>query len=243
MRLLRLFALTLSLLVSGTALAQETYLLQALNGKELVEDPNVPTKPRELPPIDQIWRPGLHIDVGMGLHGGVYLVEGSSRDYSIGSSIKTDVGYYLNEDWALEASSFIRFSRVNNFVVWGTQLSIGARQRLPSGWMDEQVPYARYFFGSNINVIYLNNQQLPEFDQPYSRIQFEGPMVGVAIGGMRLSEKKNVWFWEAAVTGEWLVRESGIQMDADVPIIVARSSLNGQSQLYTIYLTFGGFIW
>lgn len=246
MRILKSFFFTISLLVSISALAEEKYLLQALQDKcqersPSAEDTNTEYKV-ELPPIDQIWRHGLHIDAGLGLQAGVYLVEGASRDYSIGSSIKTDVGYYWNERWAAEASSLIRFSRVNNFVVWGTELSIGVRYRLPSGWYDEQVPYFRYFLGSNINVIYLDNQQLPEFDQPYSRIQFEGPMTGIAFGGMRLSQSKTVWFWEVAATAEWLARESGIQMDKDVPVVVARSSLDGRSQLYTIYVTMGAFI-
>ncbi|WP_413574683.1 hypothetical protein ACLVWU_10680 [Bdellovibrio sp. HCB290] len=216
--------------VSLQALAQEQkdYLLQE-------SDPNASA-------IHQIWREGTHIAAGLGIQGGAYLVDGSSRDFGAGIAGKTDVGFYLNDKWALEASSLIKFARVNDYRIWGTQLSVGFRYRLPAGWFDEQVPYFRGFAGSNINVIYLDGRKIPEFEEVYNRIQFEGPLLGVAWGGMRLSQTKTVWFWEVALTGEWLTRESGIQMEKDVPVVVARSSLDGRSQLYSVYVTMGGFI-
>ncbi|QLY23958.1 hypothetical protein [Bdellovibrio sp. KM01] len=226
MRTSKFFSFILSFLVSWSAHAQ-------------TETVNVAA---ELPPIDLIWREGLHIDAGLGIHGGVYLAEGSAREYAMGLAIKTDVSYYLNDRWALETGSLIKFARVNELRIWGTEFGVGFRYRLPQGWYDEQVPYFRFFTGTSVNVVYTDGQKLPEFEEAYSRIQFEGPMVGIAFGGMRLTEKKNVWFWEVSATGEWMTRESGIQMDKDVPVVVARSALDGRSQLYTIYITMGGFI-
>ncbi|UYL07927.1 hypothetical protein B9G69_012805 [Bdellovibrio sp. SKB1291214] len=231
MKLLSVFTV---LFISCAAFAQNDYLFKTIESD---------TTATELPTIDKIWIEGLHIDAGVGIHGGVYLVEGSTRDYATGLAIKTDVGYYFNDHWAWEASSMIKFARVDELRIWGTQLTMGIRYRLPPGWYDEQVPYFRFFTGANINVVYTDGRKLPEFEEAYSRIQFEGPMAGLAFGGMRLTEQsKNMWFWEASLTAEWLTRESGIQMDKDVPVVVSRSALDGRSQLYTIFITFGGRI-
>lgn len=226
MRSSKLFSIILVLLVSCVSKAEMETVTAAT----------------ELPPIDLIWREGLHINAGLGVHGGVYLVEGSTREYALGLAVKTDVSYYLNDRWALETGSLIKFARVNELRIWGTEFGLGFRYRLPQGWYDEQVPYFRFFTGASVNVVYTDGQKLPEFEEAYSRIQFEGPMMGIAFGGMRLTENKNVWFWEVAATGEWMTRESGIQMEKDVPVVVARSALDGSSQLYTLYITMGGFI-
>lgn len=226
----RMLVAALAFTISCAAQAQNDYLFKTIESET-----------QEIPAIDKIWLEGLHIDAGMGIQGGVYLVEGSTRNYAVGSAIKTDVGYYFNDRWAWEASGLIKFSRVDELRIWGTELSLGFRYRLPSGWYDEQVPYFRFFGGSNINVVYTDGRKLPEFEESYSRIQFEGPMVGIGLGGMRLTEsKRNMWFWEVSVTGNWLTRESGIQNEKDVPVVVSRSALDGRSQLYTIYINLGG---
>ncbi|WP_413581718.1 hypothetical protein [Bdellovibrio sp. HCB288] len=234
MKLKVLLSLLLTLVSFSTfAQDQKDYLLKGTAVEEYIVQPTA---------IDEIWKEGTHIAAGLGITGGAYLVDGASRDFGGGLSGKTDVGYFLNDKWALEASSYIKFARVNDYRVWGTILSVGFRYRLPEGWFDEQVPYFRAFTGANINVVYLDGRKIPEFDEVYNRIQFEGPMVGIALGGMRLSKTKKVLFWEVAATGEWMVRESGIQMEKDVPVVVARASLDGRSQLYSVYVTLGGFI-
>ncbi|MBO9665353.1 MAG: hypothetical protein J7501_00880 [Bdellovibrio sp.] len=183
------------------------------------------------------WSEGLHLLVGGGANFGVYVSDAIHQDIGMGPVLKTEVGYFFNDRLAVEWSALIKFNFVDSWQVWDTLFSLGVRYRFED-FGGLHGPFMRAFVGSVVNVLYFRGDPPPGYAD-FSRVQFEGPMVGVGFGSMEETEKGTVWYWEITATGEALERSTGINMSADVPVTDGQSSVDDHSQLYSVYFTMG----
>lgn len=182
------------------------------------------------------WSKGLHLFVGGGMNSGLYVSDARRQDVGVGPVLKTEVGYYFNDKFAAEWNSLVKFNFVNGYTVWDTIFTVGGRYRFDS-MAGMRGPFLRAFFGSTVNVLYFRSSP-PEQYAKYSRLQSEGPAVGVGWGSMEQTPSGLNWYWEAVATGEWLEVSDAINLDKEVPV-AERSSLDDHSTLYTLYVTIG----
>jgi hypothetical protein len=188
------------------------------------------------------WEPGLHLFAGGGLNSAVYTNSENTYDGGIGLNLKTDVVYFLNSDWALEWSSSVKFNRVDSYLVWDTLFTVGLRTTLPSlTYYEYGQPYGRIFVGRAPTVIFLNGGVSPTQpeNKDVSRIQFDGPVGGMAVGSLHTTAKGLVWFSELGASVQSLEQESDIKMDGDVPVVISNESVSNHTIIYSLYLTFG----
>lgn len=188
------------------------------------------------------WEPGLHLFAGGGINSSVYSNSEDTYDGGIGLNLKTDLVYFLNSDWAIEASSSIKFNRVDPILIWDTLFTIGLRTTLPSlTYYEFGQPYGRIFVGRAPTVVFLNGNMSPSQpeNKDISRIQFDGPVAGLAVGSLHETEKGMIWFVELGVSLQSLEQESSIKMDGDVPVVISNNSVTNHTTIYSSYLTFG----
>lgn len=188
------------------------------------------------------WEPGLHLFAGGGFNTAVYSNSKDTYDGGLGLNLKTDLVYFLNSDWALEWSSSVKFNRVDEYLVWDTLFTVGVRTTLPSFTSYEYgQPYGRIFIGRAPTVLFLNGNDVPTdpTKKDVSRIQFDGPVGGLAFGTFHTTEKGLVWFTEFGGSVQSLEQESDIKMDGDVPVVISDKSVSDHTTIYSLYLTIG----
>lgn len=188
------------------------------------------------------WEPGLHLFAGGGVNTAVYSNSKDTYDGGLGLNLKTDLVYFLNSDWAVEWSSSVKFNRVDQYLVWDTLFTVGLRTTLPSLTHYEYgQPYGRIFIGRAPTVLFLNGEDLPTdpSKKDVSRIQFDGPVGGLAVGTFHTTEKGLVWFTEIGASVQSLEQESDIKMDGDVPVVISTNSVSDHTTIYSLYLTIG----
>ena len=141
--------------------------------------------------------PGLHLLAGAGLNSSVYSSDEDRVDGGVGINFGTDVSYFINDKWAFDWSSNVSFNHVNSYLIWNTQLTLGLRYRFDTEYFPGRVTYARLFMGRAPTVLFLNGDAPKEYDQAgLSRIQFEGPVGGVAWGLMKKAKSGRDYFFE-----------------------------------------------
>ena len=188
------------------------------------------------------WTPGLHLFAGGGINTAVYSNQQDTYDGGVGLNLKTDLVYFINENWAVEAGSSIKFNRVSGYLLWDTLFTVGIRTTLPSLLNYEYgQPYGRAFIGRAPTVMFLNGNESPNGteNKDVSRIQFDGPVGGLAVGSLHTTEKGLVWFSELGASVQSLEQESDIKMDGEVPVVISDRSVTDHTVIYSIYLTFG----
>lgn len=199
------------------------------------------------------WEPGLHLFAGGGFNSSVYMAGGEKFDGGLGSNLKTDLVYFLNSDWALEASSAVKFNRVDGYLIWDTLLTVGVRTTLPNLLPIEMgQPYGRLFVGRAPTVLFLDgDSDLPrsaafvkersssESSGEASRIQFDGPVAGIAVGSLRKTNNGTVWFTELAFTVQSLDQENDIKMDGDVPVVISQEAVGSRTVIYGLAFSVG----
>ncbi len=71
-----------------------------------------------------------------------------------------------------------------------------------------------------------------------SRVQFDGPVFGIAFGKMYEAATEKIWFLETAVTYQALNSARGIQEAGVVPETVYNRNIDN-SKIYSVYFTIG----
>ncbi len=185
-----------------------------------------------------IWTKGFHLLAGGGVNSTVYTSSSEYLNFGLGLNFKTDLGYYLNDKWAIEAGSMIKFNRVNGYLIWDTLLTLGLRLRMTT-WSTSSV-YGRAFGGRAPTIIYLQNSAPIEFrTRGVDRIRLDGPLAGLALGILETSLKGTIWFIEAGLTAQFIEVEEGVRSNGQVPEVVYQEALNDNSTIYSLYLSFG----
>jgi hypothetical protein len=188
------------------------------------------------------WTPGLHLFAGGGINTAAYTNQENTFDGGVGLNLKTDLVYFLNESWAIEAGSSIKFNRVEGYLIWDTLFTVGLRTTLPSLLNYEfGQPYGRIFIGRAPTVIFLNGNESPTGtnNKDVSRIQFDGPVAGMALGTFHTTDSGLVWFTELGGSVQSLEQESEIKMDGEVPVVISSQSVGEHTTILSFYLTVG----
>jgi len=188
------------------------------------------------------WTPGLHLFAGGGVNTAAYSNQQNTFDGGVGLNLKTDLVYFLNENWAIEAGSSIKFNRVEGYLLWDTLFTVGLRTTLPSLLNYEfGQPYGRIFIGRAPTVMFLNGNESPTGtdNKDVSRIQFDGPVAGLAVGTFHTTENGLVWFTELGGSIQSLEQESEIKMEGEVPVVISNKSVSDHTTILSLYLTIG----
>lgn len=184
------------------------------------------------------WSKGLHIFTGFGLNTTSYRIRSLEESYGVGSNLKSDVGYYLSDDWAIESSASINFNGAEEDLLWGTMLTLGVRYRFQGPFSDHAADYARVFAGRSITVLFPDRPFPPRFI-PDSRIHFEGSVFGLSYGHLNRNESGRVWFIEGNISVETITDRDDIVMDGEVPVVVSTDSLSDPFAVYSFTLSVG----
>ena len=186
------------------------------------------------------WTKGMHLFAGAGVNTALFSDQEGTYDGGLGLNLKTDITYFINENWAIEIGSSVGFNRVSNYLLWDTLFTVGVRTPLPS-LTDYQLgqPYGRLFVGRAPMVIFLNGDHSKVSDGNVDRIQFDGPVIGGALGTLHMTSKGQVWFTEIGFAYHELEQGSDISMDGDVPVIISSRNVDGHSSVYSLSFTVG----
>lgn len=179
------------------------------------------------------WLSGFHLMAGAGVNASIYNSDFERQNQGLGLTLKTDLGYYLDHSWALEASSNVKFNKVEEYLIWDTLLTLGVRYRF------HKSHYARAFSGWAPTVFFLDDAPDVYQRSEAKRVQYNGPVLGMAYGKFYQTEKKLIWFVEYAASYQKLANEKGVADESDVPEIVFRSGGSGQVQIYSVYASIG----
>lgn len=177
------------------------------------------------------WSKGLHLNVGGGLNLTKFYSDDRFNEIGYGLNFKTDLGYFFTNRFALEWSSNVKFDRIDEYLAWDTLITFGIRYRIKDY-------YVRGFYGKAPTVVYLQNKP-PEYkDSKASRLQFDGPVYGVAIGKTFQSDKKGIiWFLETSGTFQRLEEREAIHMKGQVPEVISR--VTDKSSVVSLYVMIG----
>ncbi len=172
-----------------------------------------------------VWSEGLHLYGGGGVNTSLYHSEGDTL--GSGLHFKTDFGYSFKKSWAIEAGSFVKFTKVHDTLIWDTLLTIGVRRKLQEDF------YIRPFIGQAPTVFY--SDKTPEVYRRSNteRIIYNGPAFGISFGKIY-----KTWFWETTVSYQALDKGKGIRDNKSVPEEVFRSDMEGL-KITSFSLTFG----
>lgn len=192
-----------------------------------------------------IWQPGVHLFAGAGLNSSLYTSDSQHVEGGVGLNLKTDLVYFIDDTWAADWGSSVKFARIDGFLLWDTQFTLGLRRRLASiDIWDLANPYVRVFAGKSPTVVFLDGNELPGRDQSkdVNRVQFDGTVYGITFGSMAKTESGTVWFSELSLSVQRFERESEIKMDGEVPVVTHEGPTESNANMYTITLALGAFI-
>ncbi|KYG65735.1 hypothetical protein AZI86_01275 [Bdellovibrio bacteriovorus] len=191
------------------------------------------------------WQPGLHLFAGGGLNSSLYTSDTERVEGGVGLNMKTDLVYFFNDTWAADWGSSVKFARIDGFLLWDTQFTLGVRRRLSSiDIWDLANPYVRVFAGKSPTVIFLDGNELPGRNQDgdVNRMQFDGTVYGVTFGSMTKTAAGTTWFAELSLSLQQFERESEIKMDGEVPVVTHEGPVQANANMYTVTFTIGALI-
>ena len=167
------------------------------------------------------WSKGFHLNVGGGFNATYFNSDDLFHDIGYGLNFKTDLGYFLTNRFAVEWSSNVNFNRIEDYLFWDTLFTLGARYRI-------QEFYLRAFYGKAPTVVYFRDNPPDGYkNSKASRLQFDGPVYGLAFGKTYQHEKGLIWFLETSGTFQSLKEREAIRMDGQVPEVVERRKDSG----------------
>ncbi|MEK2688506.1 hypothetical protein [Bdellovibrio sp. GT3] len=186
------------------------------------------------------WTEGMHLFAGIGANSSLFTDQEGTYDGGLGLSFKTDVTYFLNENWAIEIGSAVGFNRVGNHLLWDTLFTVGVRTPLPSLTQYQLgQPYGRLFIGRAPTVMFLNGDHSKVDNGNVDRIQWDGPLVGGALGTLHMTTKGQVWFTEITFAYHELKQQTEIGMAGEVPVIISDRNVDGHSAAYSLSFIVG----
>ncbi|WP_413584328.1 hypothetical protein [Bdellovibrio sp. HCB274] len=186
------------------------------------------------------WTKGMHLFAGVGAHTALFSDQEGTYDGGLGLNLKTDVTYFIDEDWAIELGSSVGFNRVSNYLLWDTLFTVGVRVPLPSLTQYQLgQPYGRLFVGRAPTVLFLNGDHTRVDNGNVDRIQWDGPVIGGALGTLHMTAKGQVWFTEFSFAYQELKQQTEIGMAGEVPVIISDGNVDGHSSVYSLSFTIG----
>lgn len=193
---------------------------------------------RDLTPGE--WTRGVHLLAGGGLNSAFYTSDTTAYKSGVGLNLTTHLGYYMNHSWAVEWSSSVGFSRVEDNLLWNTILTIGARIRMPEVEFYEGADsFVRVYFGRGATVLFPNTNTTLPVRKDVDRIQFDGGAGGISVGAFYQVKTGETIFFELSATHENLEKSTGIKDHEEVPSAVFERDLEDHSRLFEISLAFG----
>lgn len=187
------------------------------------------------------WSPGLHLFAGAGLNATYLRSDSSSRDGGIGSNFKTDIAWFVNDRWAIESSSSVKFNLISADLAWDTLLTVGLRYRLTENFLGYDNTYFRGFIGHALTVLYLKENK-PLNYRKGSRLHLEGPVIGAGMGRMMKTKSGTLWFFDANATVQSIHFVETVVLDGEAPIVVDSAPVRNNSMIFSIYSTVGFFL-
>lgn len=177
------------------------------------------------------WSKGLHLVAGTGLNAVHYINDDNLNKVGYGVTLKTDLGYYFTNRFALEWSSNVKLNRMDNYFIWDTLMTAGIRYRIKEY-------FVRGFFGRSPTVVYFGSNVPEEYKSTgASRLQFNGPVGGLAFGKFFRHKEDLIWFLEIANSWQKLKHREAIKMRGEVPDVVESGDDN--ATVTSLYLTIG----
>jgi len=176
----------------------------------------------------------LHLTAGGGVNASSYGPSNAATVVGGGLNFKTDLGYYFDNNWAVEVSSQVKFNQQNNFFIWDTLMTAGLRYQFT-----DSLYYARGFYGRSPTVIYLDDAPEVTKQTNSSRIQFDGPVYGFGVGKLLRTDTGKIWFIESAVSYQRLEKQTGIRNDGNVPKEIFNSKIDNPIEVFSLYAVIG----
>lgn len=172
---------------------------------------------------------------GGGMNASSYKASNSGFVVGGGLNLKTDLGYYFNDQWAFDWGIAVKFNRIDGISVWDTLMTIGPRYQFKNS------PYfIRLFGGQAPTVIYSEGKGfLNSKDDDASRIQFDGPVFGLAGGKIYKTKKEMIWFVEVAILHQMLTDRTGIENNGDIPVETFQGKTNNPIEVISVLGTIG----
>ncbi len=162
------------------------------------------------------WTKGLHLLAGGGLNTS-YFTSGKYREaFGMGLNFKTDLGYYLDDKWAVEWSSIVKFNRIRDYLVWDSLFTLGLRFR--SG-----VDFIRVFYGRAPTVFYPDEDPVQFRDRSVRRLQYDGPVYGLGVGRMFPTQYGGTGYVELTGTYQRFEKERLIGTKGEAPVVLTTS--------------------
>ena len=196
----------------------------------------------EKPFLPATWSKGVHLFVGGGLNSSRYTSRTRNAEVGLGSNFKTELGYFFTERVAFEWGASVKFNRSEDLLIWDTMFTLGFRVQFPE-WAKFKYrlgePYARVFYGRAPTVVYLNGKQYSNYDGHVDRVQFDGPVWGLAIGSFYRTPGGKILYSELAATRHELSSEDGIVQEDDVPHVVFHNNTADGPVIMALYATIG----
>lgn len=183
---------------------------------------------------------GLHMFAGAGVNGSFYNSEYEKQNEGLGVNFLTNFGYYFDDKWAFELGSMVKANYVQDTYIWDTLLTSGLRYRFQKfPWTNSKGIYARLFAGRAPTVAYTKQAPSVVTRTKASRIQFDGPVFGFALGNMYDSKDGKVWFVEYGFSFQTLDHVRGINNDGEVPVTVFNKRNTDEIRIYSLYFNIG----
>lgn len=186
-----------------------------------------------------LWAKGVHLLAGFGVNTSVYNDVKTRRDFGLGSNFKADLGYYWDSRFAFELGSDVKFNWVDELLVWNTLFTVGLKYRFEGLLNKKESNFVRVFAGSAPTVVFLNGTQPAIEKTGATRVQFNGPVVGMAAGRFLQTDGGLNWFYELAFSYQWLREQEVIKDANDVPIVVSSGQVDNNSKIFSAFFNLG----
>lgn len=183
----------------------------------------------------------IHILMGLGVNQSFYRNDSQESVTELGPSFKADVIYLINQDWAVEWSGIAAFKEFSDILVWDTLLTLGVRKVMGPSYFFNGTWFTRYYLGYGHSVAYVDRDALSElgYSGDINRIHFGGEVVGLGAGMVWESENKSLHFFELNWGIHYLKNREAVNIQNDVPVVVANDVVTDNSRAYHIHLTYG----
>lgn len=176
----------------------------------------------------------LHLMAGGGANFTFFNAPESGLVLGEGLNFSTDLGYYFNDQWALEWGVKVKFNKLDDVLVWDTLMTIGPRYQFKNSSY-----YTRLFWGRSPTVIHNNGKGFVRSDGSTDRIQFDGPVYGMAFGKLFKTKKDNIWVTELTLSYQELTDRTGVREEGDIPIETFRQKGTNPIQIFSIMASIG----
>lgn len=176
----------------------------------------------------------VHLFAATGINASTYGPRETRTIVGGGLNLKADLSYFFVYDWAIEASTHVKFIKTEDYLIWDTLMTAGLRRHF---WKSGH--FFRLFYGRSPTVVFL--QDAPEVirETNSSRLQFDGPVYGLGAGRIFVTDKGKEWFFETDLTYQVLEKETGLRNDGDVPVEVFSNKRTGGINVFSIHFNIG----